>query len=317
MLDRGFTTVRDTAGADFGLREAVASGLMRGPRLFVCGRAISQTGGHIDYRAKTDQRPATCGCCSGLEMTSRIVDGVPQMLAAVRDELRRGADHIKLTVSGGVASPNDPLESLQFTPDEISAAVQAAEDWNVYVCAHAYSAAAIERALKCGVRSIEHGNMIDAKVAKLAASQNAFVVPTLVTYESIEKHGAEFGMSAGSLEKNALVLKSGLESLEICRDSGVQMGFGTDLLGDMHQYQSREFQIRSEVLSPLEIIRSATVVNARLIRQSGRLGVLAPGAIADVIAVNGDPLSDIGLLAGGATNIPVVIKAGEVVKDLR
>jgi imidazolonepropionase-like amidohydrolase len=317
MLDRGFTTVRDTAGADFGLREAVATGLVRGPRLFVCGRAISQTGGHVDYRAPTEEGLARCGCCSGLELTARIADGVPQMLHAVRDELRRGADHIKLTVSGGVASPSDPLDSLQFTAEEIQAAVDAATDWGSYVCAHAYSGAAITRALECGVRSIEHGNMIDAASARLAAEKGAFVVPTLVTYESIDRYGAQFGLDATTLAKNERVLAAGLSSLEICRDAGVQMGFGSDLLGVLHQHQSREFLIRSEVMPAIEILRSATTVNARLLRQEGQLGVIAPGAVADLILLDGDPLADIAVLAEGAKAIPLVVKAGAVVKDAR
>jgi imidazolonepropionase-like amidohydrolase len=315
MLDRGFTTVRDTAGADFGLREGVASGLLRGPRLFICGRAISQTGGHVDYRLPTDHGPAACGCCSGLELTARIADGVPAMLHAVRDELRRGADHIKLTVSGGVASPSDPLDSLQFTPDEIRAAVQAATDWGAYVCAHAYSTAAIRRALDCGVRSIEHGNMIDEPTARLAAEKRAFVVPTLVTYESLQRYGEALGMSAASREKNDRVLQAGLSSLEACRAAGVEIGFGTDLLGALHVHQSREFLIRSEAMSALEILRSATLVNARLLRQEGRLGVVAPGAIADLIVVDGDPLNDIGILGGGSDNILLVVQAGRVAKD--
>lgn len=317
MLDRGFTTVRDTAGADFGLRNAVESGTMRGPRLLICGRAISQTGGHVDYRSPTDSSPASCGCCSGLELTSRIADGVPAMLHAVRDELRRGADHIKLTVSGGVASPSDPVESLQFTADEIRAAVDAATDWGSYVCAHAYSSAAIRRALECGVRSIEHGNMIDEQVARLAAEREAFVVPTLVTYESIERYGAEFGATASMLEKNRQVLTAGLSSIEICRAAGVQIGFGSDLLGPLHKHQSREFLIRSEVMSPIEIIRSATLINARLLRREGKLGVIAPGAAADLIGLEGNPLSDIGVLGNGSEAIPLVIKGGRIMKDER
>ena len=317
MLDRGFTTVRDTAGADFGLKEALATGLLRGPRIFTCGRAISQTGGHVDYRLPTEQGYAACGCCSGLDLASRIADGVPAMLQAVREELRLGADHIKLTVSGGVASPSDPLDSLQFTVEEISAAVQAATDWGVYVCVHAYSPAAIRRSLDCGVRSIEHGNMIDLPTARLAAEKGAFVVPTLVTYQSLDRHGARYGMSEASRAKNSRVLAAGLSSLEICKEAGVDIGFGTDLLGPLHIHQSEEFRIRAEILSPLEIIRSATLVNARLLRREGRIGVVKPGAIADLIVVDGDPLADLGLFQDGGAHIPLVIQGGRIVKDIR
>jgi imidazolonepropionase-like amidohydrolase len=153
MLDRGFTTVRDTGGADWGIREAVETGQMVGPRLFIAGQGLSQTGGHGDFRLRTEGEH-TCQCCSGVQAISRIVDGVPQMLHAVRDELRKGADHIKLMVSGGVASPRDPLEATQFTREEITAAVGEANAWGKYVCAHAYGADAILRAVECGVRSI-------------------------------------------------------------------------------------------------------------------------------------------------------------------
>ena len=317
MLDRGFTSVRDVAGADYGLREAVASELIRGPRLFICGRAISQTGGHVDFRARTEHEPATCGCCNGLDLSARVADGVPGVLHAVREELRQGADHIKIAVSGGVASPDSPFDSLQFTEEEIRAAVHAANDWGTYVCAHAYSAVSIRRALECGVRSIEHGNMIDEPTAKLAAQCEAFIVPTLVTYESMDLYGANFGMTPASLDKNKRVLSAGLSSLEIARNTGLKIGFGTDLLGQLHPFQSREFLIRSEVLSPIELIQSATLINAQLLQREGELGIIEAGAIADLIAVDGDPLTDIGLLGEGAKHIPVVIKDGKVMKDAR
>src|SRR5215469_4378104 len=270
MLDRGFTTVRDTGGADFGIREAVEAGHLAGPRLFIAGQAISQTGGHGAFRSRV-AGPETCACCSGVGLVSRIVDGVPEMLRAVRDELRKGADHIKLMVSGGVASPNDPLDSLQFTEDEIRAAVGEAQAWKRYVCAHAYGADAIARAVRCGVRSIEHGNLIDEATARLMYEKGAFIVPTLVTYDAMRRRGGEFALPAVSQEKNKIVLEAGLRSLEICRGAGVPIGFGTDLLGPLQVEQSREFLIRAEVMSPLEILRSATLVNAQLLQSEGKL----------------------------------------------
>ncbi|MEX3949831.1 amidohydrolase family protein [Paraburkholderia sp. EG287B] len=317
MLDRGFTTVRDTAGADHGLREAVASGLVRGPRLFICGRAISQTGGHVDFRDRTEHRRMSCVCCNGLDLSARVADGVPGILEAVREELRQGADHIKIAVSGGVASPIAPFDSLQYTVEEIRAAVQAATDWGTYVCAHAYSAASIRRALECGVRSIEHGNMIDEASAQLGAQQGAFLVPTLATYEAMALYGAEYGLDAVSLERNRHVLSAGLTSLEIARGAGMRIAFGSDLLGQLHHLQSREFMIRSDVMSPLEIIQSATLTNAELLRREGELGIIEPGALADLIAVDGDPLANIALLGEGSKHIPVVIKDGQVTKDAR
>ncbi len=315
MIDRGFTTVRDTGGADWGIREAVESGHLAGPRLFIAGQGITQTGGHGDFRNRTDAG-TTCACCSGVSLISRIVDGVPEMLRAVRDELRKGADHIKLMVSGGVASPNDPLDSLQFTVEEIRAAVGEARSWKKYVCAHAYGADAIARAVECGVRSIEHGNLIDAPTAKLMHERGAFIVPTLVAYDAMKRRGVEFGLPAVSREKNAIVLEAGLRSLEICKAAGVEIGFGSDLLGQLQVDQSREFLIRAEALSPAEIIRSATIVNARLLQREGELGIVAPGAYADLLVVDGNPLKDIGLLTEQGAHLPVIMKGGRFHKNM-
>ncbi|HZS82253.1 MAG TPA: amidohydrolase family protein [Stellaceae bacterium] len=314
MLDRGFTTVRDTGGADFGIREAVETGHLVGPRLFIAGQGISQTGGHGDFRSRT-AGPQTCACCSGVSLISRIVDGVPEMLRAVRDELRKGADHIKLMVSGGVASPNDPLDSLQFTEAEIAAAVGEARAWKRYVCAHAYGADAIARAVACGVRSIEHGNLIDEPTARLMREKGAFIVPTLVAYDAMRRRGHEFGLPPVSQEKNKIVLEAGLRSLELCQAAGVPIGFGSDLLGQLQTDQSREFLIRAEAMSPLEIIRSATLVNARLLQREGELGVIAPGAFADLLVLDGDPLKDLGLLQDQGAHLRAIVKGGAFHKN--
>jgi imidazolonepropionase-like amidohydrolase len=314
MLDRGFTTVRDTAGADWGIREALETGQMVGPRLFIAGQAVSQTGGHGDFRRRTDSG-AVCACCSGLHQISRIVDGVPEMLRAVRDELRKGADHVKLMVSGGVASPHDPLDATQFTPEEIRAAVGEATAWKSYVAVHTYGADAIARAVECGARTIEHGNFIDEPTARLVRERGAFVVPTLVAYDAMRRRGRDFGLPPVSLEKNERVLLAGLRSLEICKAAGVPLGFGSDLLGQLQDDQSREFLIRAEVLSPREIIHSATIVNARILRREGKLGVVAPGAMADLLVVDGNPLTDVGLFQDQGAHIPVIMKAGRFHKN--
>jgi imidazolonepropionase-like amidohydrolase len=314
MLDRGFTTVRDTGGADWGIREAVETGQMVGPRLFIAGQAISQTGGHGDFRLRTESEHA-CQCCSGVHQISRIVDGVPQMLHAVRDELRKGADHIKIMVSGGVASPRDPLEATQFTREEISAAVGEATAWGTYVASHAYGADAIRRAVECGVRTIEHGNFVDAATAKLMRERGAFIVPTLVAYDAMKRRGREYGLPPVSLEKNERVLAAGLRSLEICRDAGVPIGFGSDLLGQLQDDQSREFLIRGEAMTPLEVIRSATVVNARLLRRESELGTIRPGAFADLLVIDGNPLGDLGLFQKQGAHIPVIVKGGRFHKN--
>jgi imidazolonepropionase-like amidohydrolase len=314
MLNRGFTSVRDNGGADWGLREAVNTGVLEGPRLFIAGRVISQTGGHGDLRSRTISESSPCQCCSGLDMFAHIVDGVPEVLHVTREELRKGADHIKIMISGGVASPHDPLDSLQFTEEEIRAAVQAADSWGKYTAAHAYSAAAIRRGVLCGVRSIEHGNLIDEDTAQVVAEHHAFVVPTLVTYESMSRRGRELGLSEGTLQKNKKVLEAGLRSLEICKAAGVELGFGTDLLGPLQNDQSREFLIRAEALSPVEVIRSATVTNARLLGKEGELGVIQPGALADLLAVEGNPFEDLNVLQDQGAHISMIMKGGSFYK---
>ncbi len=314
MLMRGFTTVRDTGGADYGIRDAVALGLMLGPRLFVSGAPISQTGGHGDFRRATQSR-MECACCSGLSFTARVADGVPEVIKAVRDELRKGADHIKIMSSGGVASQSDPLESVQYRMDEIEAACEEAERWGKYVAAHAYSAQAIKRAVTGGVRTIEHGNLIDEEAARLMAEKGAFLVPTLVAYDAMRRRAKEFGMSDYSLAKNLKVLEGGLRSIEISRNAGVEIGFGSDLLGQLQDDHCREFLIRSDVMSPAEIIRSATITNARIVRQEGMLGELIPGAHADLLVIDGNPLDDLQLFQDQGAHIPLIMKAGAVVKN--
>jgi imidazolonepropionase-like amidohydrolase len=325
MLMRGFTTVRDTAGGDFGMKAACDAGLIEGLRLFISGMAMSQTGGHGDVRRRT-QGTVECPCCAGLHYLARIVDGVPEMLKAVRDELRKGADHIKLMVSGGVASPNDPLESLQFRIDEIEAACQEANNWGKYVSAHAYTAEAIKRAVGAGVRTIEHGNLIDEPAAQLMAEKGAFLVPTLVTYDSMARRGEELGLPEESRRKNKEVREAGLSSLELAKRAGVEIGFGSDLLGQMHEDQSREFLIRKEVESSIEVLRSATLINARILKREGKpgeevpdaLGELVPEACADLIVVDGDPLQESGLdlLQDQGAHMTAIMKGGKFYKNL-
>jgi imidazolonepropionase-like amidohydrolase len=309
MLQRGFTTIRDAAGADGGLAEAVEEGLVRGPRIFPSGMALSQTGGHGDVRPRT-QPVDSCACCAGGLAMSRIADGVAECRRAARDELRKGATQIKIVASGGVASPYDPILNLQYSEEEVRAIVEEAHAWHTYVMAHAYSPEAIRRSIDFGVRSIEHANLIDRATAEHVAGADAFVVPTLVTYDALHRHGRELGFPEVSMAKLAEVRKAGLTSLEILRAAGVKLGFGTDLLGPMHRYQSREFVIRAEVVPPFDIIRSATLVNAALLNRTGDLGVIAPGVRADLIAVDGDPLANISLLDGQGEHLTHIMKDG-------
>ncbi|HXC28248.1 MAG TPA: amidohydrolase family protein [Stellaceae bacterium] len=316
MLARGFTTIRDAGGADGGLAEAVEQGLIRGPRIFPSGRALSQTGGHGDSRPRT-QSVVSCACCEYGAGISRIADGVDECLRAARDELRKGATQIKIMASGGVASPYDPISNLQYSNEEMRAIVEEARAWHTYVLAHAYTPEAIRRSVENGVRSIEHANLIDAPTASMVAAAGAFVVPTLVTYDALYRFGRELGLPEVSLAKLADVREAGLRSLEILHAAEVKIGYGTDLLGPMHQHQSREFVLRAEAMAPFEVIRSATTVNAELLNRAGELGVVAPGARADLIVVDGDPLRDIALLDGQGENLRVIMKDGVLHKCVR
>ena len=309
MLDRGFTTVRDTGGADWGIQQAVADGLFPGPRLFVSGRSIGPTGGHNDSRRRTDTGEP-CACSNALSFTAAVADGVDGVRQAVREELRQGADQIKIMVSGGVSSPYDPLDSLQFSMGEIGAAVEEATAFGRYVLAHAYTPEAITRAAHAGVRTIEHGNLIDPPAAELMAEKGMFLVANLVTYSSMKERAASFGMSAEMLAKNDMVLEGGLRSLEICKAAGVEVAYGSDLLGPLQEDQSLEFLHRAEVLTPIEIIRQATLVGARVVEREGTLGVIEPGATADLLLVDGNPLDDLRLLTDQGAHLQVIMQSG-------
>ena len=313
MLARGFTTVRDAAGGDWALAQAIETGLIDGPRLFPSGKGLSQTGGHGDVRRRSDYLdPCSCG---RLGLLTRVVDGVDAVRTAVREELQMGATQIKVMASGGVASPTDLIDHAQYSLAELSAIVEEAASANTYVLAHAYTAHAIRRAIDCGVRTIEHANLIDAATAAHVQSRGAYVVPTLVTYQALADEGATLGLPAESVAKIETVKRAGLEALEILRNAGVKMGLGTDLLGASHRHQSSEFTIRAEVLPVREILASATTINAEILNMSGRLGAIAPDAFADILIVDGDPLKDISVLTGQGERLDVILKAGRFFKN--
>jgi imidazolonepropionase-like amidohydrolase len=319
MLRRGFTTVRDAGGASQAFKQAVEAGLAQGPRLFVSGRALSQTGGHGDGRPRTDTLAADdiCPTCARVGAIARVADGVDAVRRAVREELQMGADQIKVMASGGVASPTDPIDALGYSEDELRAIVQEATSRGTYVMAHAYTAAAIARAVRCGVRTIEHGNLVDAQAAALMARLGSYAVPTLVTYDALAGEGARLGLPPDSVAKVAQVREAGLRSLEIFRTAGVKMGFGSDLLGASHRLQSEELRLRAQVLSPAEVIASATVIGAQVLGMEDRLGRLVPGALADLLLVDGDPLRSLDCLLGQGEGIALVMKAGTVEFDAR
>jgi imidazolonepropionase-like amidohydrolase len=313
-LMRGFTTVRDMGGADWGLRTALEEGTLLGPRLYIAGRALSQTGGHGDLRKRTETRHV-CSCEHALAMMSVVADGKAGVQLASREQLRQGADHLKVFVSGGVVSQTDPLASAQYTDEELVAAVQEAKSWGKYVAAHAYTADSILRSVAAGVRTIEHGNLLNGMAAAMMAERGAILIPTLITYEVMHRKRAELGLSAVSAAKLGTVLEAGLHSVELALGVGVKVGFGTDLLGDFHHFQSEELLLRSRLQRPHEVIAAATAVNAEIIGMTGKLGCIAPGAFADLIAVNGNPMRDLALLQEQGRYLALIMKGGREVKN--
>ncbi|MGW2419474.1 amidohydrolase family protein [Streptomyces sp. NPDC001709] len=309
MLRRGFTTVRDVGGADHGMARALAEGLALGPRLVHGGKALSQTGGHGDLRPLGDD---SVPCCESRPHFARIADGVDAVRAAARDEFRKGAAHLKVLLSGGVASPHDEIAAVQYSEEEIRAAVQEAENHNRYVTVHAYHPRAIDRALRAGVRCVEHGNLIDDATIALLLERDAFLVPTLVAYEQTAKLGRQSGLPESSYRKLIQVRDHGLAALEKAHRAGVNLVYGSDLLGPLHPAQLEEFTLRAEVQPAADVIRSATSTAARLLRMEGEIGTLAPGAHADLLVVDGDPLADLAVLTRPERHLRHVVKAGAV-----
>jgi len=315
MLARGFTTVRDAGGADYSLAEATRTGVIDGPRIFPAGKALSQTGGHGDFRERNDIIEP-CACTPKLGAIARVVDGVDAVRRAAREEIQKGATQIKIMASGGIASPNDPIHFLGYSEDEIRAIVEEAANAGTYVMAHAYTARAIARAVRCGVRTIEHGNLVDAESARVMADHGAIAVPTLATYEALATEGASLGFPAEAVAKIESVRGDGLRSLEIFAHAGVRMAYGSDLLGESQRLQSDEFALRARVLGAAEAIRAATTHAAHVLNMEGRLGTIAPGAIADLLLVSGNPLDNIDLLRGQGESIALIMKEGKIFKDL-
>jgi imidazolonepropionase-like amidohydrolase len=288
-LRRGFTTVRDVAGGDAGLHTAIEEGLITSPRYFYTGAALSQTGGHGDATAADDTLCFHGG--PGLE----IVDGVDALRVAVRARLHGGAHAIKVMASGGVTSLSDPLKIPQYSLEEIRVVSEEAGRRGSYVAAHAYSSDAIKHALLGGVRSIEHGNLLDAETARLMASAGAYLVPTLVTYDAMSRHGRALGMTAVGLAKNAEVLDRGRTAIEYAYEAGVRVGFGSDLMGELETEQLQGLRLQSDVTGVHELLRSLTSVNAALL-QNDSIGRIGPGAVGDVLVFDGNPFDDPSLL---------------------
>ncbi len=314
-LDCGFTTVRDVGGGDYSLSRAISDGLVRAPRYFYSGKVLSMTGGHGDFRPIEEAPREDGSCACGLVNSfCRLADGVDACLRGVREELRQGAHCIKIMGSGGVASPTDPLWMNQYREDEIRAIVHECTERRTYASAHCHPASAARRCVEFGVRSIEHGTLMDDDTARFIAKRGAYVIPTMSILHALVEEGPRLGFPPQMQEKAREVAKGAIAGLEIMRRAKVKLGYGTDLLGSLYVQQCREFTLRREVFSPLELLRQATSINAEMMMLEGKIGCVKAGAYADLLVVDGDPLKDIGLLAKDGRKLTTIVRAGEVVK---
>ena len=313
MLQRGFTTVRDAGGADGALAQAVEEGHFHGPRLFVSGLALAQTGGQGDFRPP-GETALGCPVCSGLRSLTAVVDGVDAVRRCARQQLREGAHQIKVMASGGIAS-GVPLERCHFSIDELEAAVDEAGRADTYVMAHAYEDAAVGRCLDAGVRSIEHGSHLgDDTLARMRAG-GAFLVPTLAAYDALAEEGPGYGLTPERVALFDSVRRASLDTCGRAHAQGLAIGHGSDLEGPLHARQSAEFALKARVMPAAEVVRSATEVNARLLGREAELGRIAPGALADLLVVDGDPYEDAAVLARPERSIRLIMKGGAVVRN--
>src|SRR5215208_1792189 len=312
-LQQGFTTVRDAGGTDWSFKAAVERGIVEGPHLLVSDRPLSQTGGHGDKRRMSETQDPEIFCPTA-GMRSVVCDGVDEVRRAAREQLRLGADQIKVMASGGAMSPADELSATQYTLDELRAAVEEAAAARTYVMAHAYNDGSVRNCLKSGVRSIEHGNLTDEETARLIAESDAYLVPTLVTYEALSEEGESYGVPENVIRKINVARKVGIRALRYAHEAGVKIASGSDLLGPLQSRKARELEIKTEVMSPMESLVSATKTNAELFGIEDEIGTIEEGKLADLLVVEGDPLEDIAILQK-KSNLRLIMKGGKMVKN--
>ncbi|KAK4960441.1 hypothetical protein LTR10_003337 [Elasticomyces elasticus] len=311
MLSRGFTTVRDCGGAPAALKSAIEEWLVPGPRLLRAGHALTQNGGHGDFREAHESQDPECPSCGHFVGLARIVDGVAEAVHKTRDELRQGSDFIKVMGSGGMLTKRTTMEHTQFNPEEMRAITTTAAAGGTYTTVHAYRPDSIQQAVNNGASGIEHGNLLDRETAKLMAEKKVFLTPTLVTF-AISADGP--GSSMFPTEKRDVYgrsLTAGLEAIKIAAEEGVEICFGTDLLGPVGIFQSREFALRAQVQTPLEVLRSATVTPAKMMGLKD-VGQIKEGFVADLLVLKSNPLDDISLLGQPESEVLGVVKGGRL-----
>lgn len=321
-LMHGFTTVRDVAGNTFSLKTAIDRGHVVGPRIYPSGPMISQTSGHADHRHQSDASALTGGTWDPMVRNGDlvVVDGVPEVLKAVRENLRQGATQIKIAVGGGTGSYADPLDVVEFTPEEIRAAVQAASDWGTYVMAHVYNSDGIRRAIDNGVKCIEHANLVDEATLRYMQEKDIWLSPQVIAYTFIPK-----GYTDDQADKHRQAY-AGIDNLfTLAKKIGYSnIAFGSDIITDPATLEkiNDEFKYRRKWFTPVEILRQATSNSATLLSLSGprnpypgKLGVIEEGAYADLLLVNGDPLADISILAEPEESLALIMKDGRIYKS--
>jgi imidazolonepropionase-like amidohydrolase len=312
-LMQGFTTVRDAGGADWSFKAAVERGVVEGPRLLVSDKPLSQTGGHGDWRRRSETQSPEIFCPTA-GMRSVVCDGADAVRRAAREQLRLGADQIKIMASGGAMSPADELAATQYQIAEIRASVEVAEAAGTYVMAHAYNDGSVRNCLEAGVRSIEHGNLIDEETAAMIARSNAYLVPTLVTYEALSDEGDAYGVPENVIRKIDEAREVGIRALRYAYEAGAKIASGSDLLGPLQDRKARELEIKTEVMSPMESLMSATKTNAELFGLQDLIGTVEEGKLADLLVVEGNPLEDISVLQD-RNNLKIIIKGGRTFKN--
>jgi imidazolonepropionase-like amidohydrolase len=322
-LMRGFTTVRDMGGPAFGLKRAIDEGLVAGPRIFPSGAVITVTSGHGDFRQPFELPRVLGGPPSRMEALggSMVADSPDEVRVRVREQLMQGATQIKLTAGGGVASPHSPLDVSTFTEAELRAAVEAAENWGTYVAVHAYTPAAIQRAIAAGVKCIEHGHLMDDATARLIAKQDIWLSLQLFPDEMADV------FPPGSEERSKFqeVFSATETAYGLAKKYGIKTAFGTDILfsHELAQLQGALLARLARWYTPAQVLTMATRTNGELLAMSGKrnpypgkLGVVEEGALADILLVDGNPLDDIALIQNPAKNIVVVMKNGKIYKNL-
>ncbi|MDQ3638624.1 MAG: amidohydrolase family protein [Actinomycetota bacterium] len=312
-LMQGFTTVRDAGGTDWSFKEAVERGVVEGPRLLISDKPLSQTGGHGDWRRRSETQTPEIFCPTA-GMRSVVCDGADAVRAAAREQLRLGADQIKVMASGGAMSPADELSATQYQLKELRAAVEVAEAARTYVMAHAYNDGSVRNCLQAGVRSIEHGNLIDEETARMIAESGAYLVPTLVTYEALSEEGESYGVPGDVIRKINEARELGIQALRHAYEAGAKIASGSDLLGPLQDRKARELEIKTEVMSPMEALISATRTNAELFGMQHEIGTVEEGKLADLLVVEGNPLEDISVLRKKA-NLKLIMKGGRITKN--